>query len=142
MPTPGGRGARQLGIPTGLDRVIAPAIAQVLTPLFDPECSASSGGFRPGRSAPGALRQGQRDSGAGYRIAVDVDLEPFCDRVSHDVRLTRVARQVRDKRLLSLIGRYLRAGVLVGDCIQATDGGTAQGSPRSPWLAKVCVGRP
>jgi RNA-directed DNA polymerase len=68
---------------------------------------------------------------------VDLDLEQFFDRVSHDVLLTRVARKVRDKRLLSLIGRYLRAGVLVGDLIQATDVGTAQGSPLSPLLANV-----
>jgi RNA-directed DNA polymerase len=139
IPKPGGRGERQLGIPTVLDRVIAQAIAQVLTPLFDPEFSASSFGFRPGRSAHGALRQVQRYSGEGYRIAVDLDLEQFFDRVSHDVLLTRVARKVRDKRLLSLIGRYLRAGVLVGDCIQATEVGTAQGSPLSPWLANVLL---
>ena len=121
------------------DRGISQAIAQVLTPLFDPAFSASSFGFRPGCSAQGALRQVQRYSGEGYRIAVDVDLEKFCDRVSHDVLLTRVARKVRDKRLLSLIGRYLRAGVLVGDLVQATEMGTAQGSPLSPLLANVLV---
>ncbi len=135
IPKPGGRGERQLGIPTVLDRVIAQAIAQVLTPLFDPEFSASRFGFRPGRSAHGALRQVQRYSGEGDRLAVDVDLEQCCDRVSHDVLLTRVARQVRDTRLLSLIGRDLRAGVVVGDVIQATEVGTAQGSPLSPVLA-------
>lgn len=70
---------------------------------------------------------------------MDLDLEQFFDRVSHDVLLTRVARKVRDKRLLSLIGRYLRAGVLVGDLIQATDVGTAQGSPLSPLLANVLL---
>lgn len=139
IPKPGGRGERQLGIPTVLDRLIAQAIAQVLTPLFDPEFSASSFGFRPGRSAHGALRQVQRYIGEGYRIAVDLDLEQFFDRVAHDVLLTRVARKVRDKRLLSLIGRYLRAGVLVGDFIQATEVGTAQGSPLSPLLANVLL---
>jgi RNA-directed DNA polymerase len=137
IPKPGGRGERRLGIPTVLDRVISQAIAQVLMPLFDPDFSASSFGFRPGRSAHGALRQVQRYSGEGYRIAVDVDLEPCFDRVSHDVLLTRGARQVRDTRLLSRIGRYLRAGVLVGDLIQATEMGTAQGSPLSPLLATV-----
>jgi RNA-directed DNA polymerase len=139
IPKPGGRGERQLGIPPVLDRLIAQAIAQVLTPLFDPEFSASSFGFRPGRSAHGALRQVQRYIGEGYRIAVDLDLEQFFDRVAHDVLLTRVARKVRDKRLLSLIGRYLRAGVLVGDFIQATEVGTAQGSPLSPLLANVLL---
>ena len=139
IPKPGGRGERWLGIPTVWDRVIAQAIAQVLTPLFDPAFSASSFGFRPGRSAHGALRQVQRYIGEGYRIAVDVDLEQFFDRISHDMRLTRVVRKVRDKRLLSLIGRYLRAGVLVGDLIQATEMGTAQGSPLSPLLANVLL---
>jgi len=139
IPKPGGRGERRLGIPTVLDRVISQAIAQVLMPLFDPDFSASSFGFRPGRSAHGALRQVQRYIGEGYRIAVDLDLEQFFDRVSHDVLLTRVARKVRDKRLLSLIGRYLRAGVLVGDLIQATEMGTAQGSPLSPLLANVLL---
>jgi RNA-directed DNA polymerase len=139
IPKPGGRGERLLGIPTVLDRVIAQAIAQVLTPLFDPDFSASSFGFRPRRSAHGALRQVQRYIGEGYRIAVDLDLEQFFDRISHDVLLTRVARKVRDKRLLSLIGRYLRAGVLAGDFIQATEVGTAQGSPLSPLLANVLL---
>lgn len=139
IPKPGGRGERLLGIPTVLDRVISQAIAQVLTPLFDPDFSGSSFGFRPGRSAHGALRQVQRHIGAGYRIAVDLDLEKFFDRVSHDVLLARVARKVCDKRLLSLIGRYLRAGVMVEPLIQATETGTAQGSPLSPLLANILL---
>ena len=139
IPKPGGRGERLLGIQTVLDRVIAQAIAQVLTPLFDPDFSASSFGFRPGRCAHGAIRQVQRYIGEGYRMAVDLDLEKFFDRVSHDVLLARVARKVCDKCLLGLIGRYLRSGVLVGDFIQATEVGTAQGSPRSPLLANVLL---
>ena len=139
IPKPGGRGERWLGIPTVLDRVISQAIAQVLTPLFDPDFSASSFGFRSGCSAHGALRQVQRYIGEGYRIAVDLDLEKFFDRVSPDVLLARVARKVRDKRLLSLIGRYRRAGVLAGDLIQATEMGIAQGSPLSPLLANVLL---
>jgi len=132
IPKPKGRGVRLLGIPTVLDRVIQQAIAQVLTPLFDPAFSESSFGFRPGRSAHGALRQVQRHIGAGYRVAVDLDLEKFFDRVRHDVLLARVARTVSDKRVLALIGRYLRAGVLVGDLIQASAIGTPQGGPLSP----------
>jgi len=124
IPKPYGRGVRLLGIPTVVDRVITQAIAQVLGPLFDPEFSESSFGFRPGRSAHGALRQVQRHIGAGYRVAVDLDLEKFFDRVDHDVLMARVARKVKDQRLLSLIGRYLRAGVLVGDIIQAVEQGT------------------
>jgi RNA-directed DNA polymerase len=139
IPKPGGRGERLLGIPTVRDRVISQAIAQGLTPLFDPGFSPSSFGFRPGGSAQGALRQVQRYIGEGYCIAGEVDLEQFFDRVSHDVLLARVARKVRDKRLLSLIGRYRRAGVVVGDCIQATEMGTAPGSPLSPLLANVLL---
>ena len=111
IPKPSG-GERALGIPTVIDRLIQQAIAQVMGPLFDPGFSASSHGFRPGRSAHGALRQVQRHIGEGYRIAVDLDLAKFFDNVQHDVLMARVGRKVRDKRLLGLIGRYLRAGVL------------------------------
>lgn len=134
-----GHGVRLLGIPTVTDRVITQAIAQVLGPLFDPAFSASSFGFRPGRSAHGAIRQVQRHIGAGYRVVVDLDLEQFFDRVDHDLLMARVARQVSDKQLLALIGRYLRAGVLVGDAVQAVEQGTPQGSPLSPLLANILL---
>ena len=128
-----------LGIPTVTDRVICQAIQQILTPIFDPEFSESSFGFRPRRSAHGALRQVQLYLRQGYRIAVDLDLEKFFDRANHDVLMARVARKVRDNRLLALIGRYLRADVLVGKIIQATEMGTPQGSPLSPLLANVLL---
>ncbi|MBD3336821.1 MAG: hypothetical protein GF355_15015 [Candidatus Eisenbacteria bacterium] len=108
---PGGRGERQLGIPTVSDRVIAQAIQQVLTPIFDPGFSESSFGFRPGRSAHGALRQLQAHLREGYRIAVDLDLEKFFDRAVPDVLVARVARKVRDQRLLAL-GTRQREAVL------------------------------
>ncbi len=136
IPKPDG-GERLLGIPTVLDRVIQQAIAQVLGPIFDPGFSDSSFGFRPGRSAHGALRRVQAHIGDGYRIAVDLDLAKFFDTVQHDVLMARVSRKVRDKRLLALIGEYLRAGVLVGDTIEATDIGTPQGGPLSPLLANI-----
>ncbi|MDN5870362.1 MAG: hypothetical protein L0H73_06545 [Nitrococcus sp.] len=101
IPKPGG-GERLLGIPTVTDRVIQQAIAQVLTPIFDPHFSESSFGFRPRRSAHGALRQVQGHIKAGYRIAVDLDLAKFFDNVQHDVLMARVARKVSDKRLLAL----------------------------------------
>lgn len=138
IPKPNG-GERWLGIPSVVDRVISQAIGQVLTPIFDPGFSESSFGFRPGRSAHGAVRQVQRYIGEGYRIVVDLDLEKFFDRVNHDVLMARVARKVRDKCLLGLIGRYLRAGVRVGDIIQATELGTPQGSPFSPVLANILL---
>ena len=132
IPKPNGGGERLLGIPTIVDRVIQQAIAQVLGPLFDPGFSDSSYGFRPGRSAHGALRRVQTYIGDGYRIAVDLDLAKFFDNVQHDVLMARVGRKVRDKRLLKLIGKYLRAGVLVGETIQATEIGTPQGGPVTP----------
>ena len=139
IPKPGGRGVRVLGIPTVLDRLITQAILQVLTPIFDPGFSESSFGSRPKRSAHGALRQVQQHIREGYRIAVDLDLEKFFDKVNHDVLMSRIARKVGDKTLLSLIGRYLRAGVQVGDTIHATGIGTPQGSPISPLLANIML---
>lgn len=134
-----GGGERLLGIPRILDRVICQAILQVLSPIFDPGFSESSFGFRPGRSAHGALRQVQRFITAGYRVAVDLDLAKFFDNVQPDVLMSRVARKVPDRGLLRLIGRYLRAGVMVGETLQPTEKGTPQGSPLSPLLANVLL---
>jgi RNA-directed DNA polymerase len=132
-------GERALGIPTVVDRVVQQAIAQVLTPIFDPGFSESSFGFRPNRSAHGALKQVQADIKAGYRIAVDLDLAKFFDNVPHDILMARVARKVSDKRLLALIGRYLRAGVTVGESFQPSELGTPQGGPLSPLLANILL---
>jgi RNA-directed DNA polymerase len=132
IPKRHGPGKRRLGIPTVVDRVIQQAIAQVLGPLFDPEFSAASFGFRPGRSAHHAVKPIQGSIKAGDRTAVDLDRAKFFDRVNHDALMARVARQVRDKALLRLIGKYLRAGVLVGERLQPTEEGVPQGSPRTP----------
>jgi len=138
VPKPGG-GERMLGIPTVVDRLIQQAIAQVMTPIFDPQFSESSFGFRPKRCAHGALRQVQAHIKAGYRIAVDLDLAKFFDNVRHDLLVARVARRIGDARLLALIGRYLRAGVMVGDTIQPSEMGTPQGSPLSPLMANILL---
>jgi len=138
IPKPGG-GERPLGIPTVTDRLIQQAIAQVLTPIFDPGFSESSFGFRPNRCAHGALRQVQGHIRAGYRIAVDVDLAKFFDNVRHDILMARVARRVADKRLLALIGRYLRAGVMAGETLEPSELGTPQGGPLSPLLANILL---
>ena len=110
-------GERMLGIPNVLDRVIQQAIGQVLTPIFDPEFSESSFGFRPNRSAHGAIKQIQQTIRQGYRHVVDVDLSKFFDRVQHDVLMSRMARKVRDKRVLKLIGGYLRAPPLAENMV-------------------------
>jgi len=138
IPKPTG-GMRPLGIPTVLDRLIQQAIAQVLTPIFDPTFSESSFGFRPGRSAHHAVFKAREYIRKGYRIAVDVDLSKFFDTVDHDVLMHRVARKIRDKRVLCLIGKYLRAGVMVQDRLQKTRLGVPQGGPLSPLLANIIL---
>jgi len=138
IPKPDGS-MRHLGIPNVVDRVIQQAILQVLTPIFDPGFSESSFGFRPGRSAHDAAKQIQQHIRAGYRHCVDMDLSKFFDRVQHDVLMVRVSRKVDDKRLLRLIGRYLRAGVLVDTDLQPSTEGTMQGGPLSPLLANILL---
>ena len=138
IPKPTG-GLRPLGIPTVTDRLIQQAIAQVLVPIFDPGFSQYSYGFRPNRSAHDAVRQAQSYIKEGYRWAVDMDLEKFFDTVNHDVLMHRVARKVRDKRLLKLIGRFLRAGVMVNGRLQQTRKGVPQGGPLSPLLANIVL---
>jgi RNA-directed DNA polymerase len=132
-------GKRPLGIPSVLDRVIQQAILQVLQPIFDPEFSESSFGFRPRRSAHDAVRKVRHIIDKGYKYVVDVDLSKFFDRVNHDLLMTRVARKVKDKRVLRLIGRYLRAGVEVDGKIQPTPEGVPQGGPLSPLLANIML---
>ena len=138
IPKPTG-GTRPLGIPTVLDRLIQQAIAQVLVPIFDPDFSDHSYGFRPGRSAQDAVRTVRDYIKEGYRFAVDMDLEKFFDTVNHDVLMHRVARKVRDKQGLRLIGKYLRAGVVVNGRLQQTYQGVPQGGPLSPLLANIVL---
>ena len=132
-------GKRPLGIPSVKDRLIQQAIAQVLVPIFDPGFSNYSYGFRPGRSAHAAVRKVQQYIKDGYRWAVDMDLEKFFDTVNHDVLMHRVARNVRDKRVLKLIGKYLRAGVMVNGRLQQSRKGVPQGGPLSPLLANILL---
>ncbi|MES9975550.1 group II intron reverse transcriptase/maturase [Candidatus Thiodiazotropha sp. LNASS1] len=138
IPKPNG-GSRSLGIPTVNDRVIQQAIAQVLNPIIDPSFSESSHGFRPGRNAHGAVRQVKGFIEAGYKVAVDVDLSKFFDRVNHDILMSRLSRHITDKRLLKLIGRYLRAGVAIDGVCHPTPEGVPQGGPLSPLLANVVL---
>jgi len=139
IPKPDGKGIRQLGIPTALDRFIQQAILQVLTPVFDPHMSESSFGFRPGRGSHQAVKVARRHVESGHRWVVDIDLEKFFDRVNHDVLMARVARRVKDKRLLRLIGRYLKAGIMAEGVVQAREEGTPQGGPLSPLLSNILL---
>jgi RNA-directed DNA polymerase len=138
IPKPGG-GMRQLGIPTVLDRFLQQAIAQVLTSLFEPQFSAHSYGFRPGRSAHQAVQQAQEYIREGYEWVVDLDLEKFFDRVNHDMLMARVARVVKNKRVLRLIRAYLNSGVMTGGVVQETEEGTPQGGPLSPLLSNIML---
>ncbi len=139
IPKPGGKGVRLLGIPTVLDRLLQQALQQVLTPIFDPDFSGSSYGFRPGRSAHQAVLAAQGHVTSGRRWVVDMDLERFFDRVNHDVLMARLGRKVGDKRVLALIGRYLRAGLMSGGVVTQRTQGTPQGGPLSPLLSNILL---
>ena len=139
IPKPGGKGKRMLGIPTVLDRLIQQALLQVLTPVFDPTFSADSYGFRPGRSAHDAVMRARDHMASGHRWVVDLDLEKFFDHVNHDVLMARVARRVKDKRVLRLIRRYLQAGMMEGGVVSPRREGTPQGGPLSPLLSNILL---
>jgi len=138
IPKPGG-GMRQLGIPTVVDRLVQQAILQVLDPMLDPIFSESSYGFRPGRSAHQALRKAAEYVAEGHAIVVDMDLEKFFDRVNHDVLMGRLARRIRDKRLLRIIRRFLSAGIMRQGVVMERYEGTPQGGPLSPLLANLLL---
>jgi RNA-directed DNA polymerase len=138
IPKPDGS-MRQLGIPTVLDRLIQQALHQVLQPLFDPGFSASSYGFRPGRSALQAVAQAKVYVAAGKRWVVDLDLEKFFDRVNHDIVMARLARKVTDQRVLGLIRRYLQAGMMESGLVSPRTEGTPQGGPLSPLLSNMLL---
>jgi RNA-directed DNA polymerase len=138
IPKSGG-GTRELGIPTAVDRLIQQALLQVLQPLIDPTFSEHSHGFRPGRSAHGAVLEAQQYVQAGYRVVVDLDLEKFFDRVNHDILMDRLAKRIADKRVLRLIRRYLQAGILAHGVHSERLEGTPQGGPLSPLLANVLL---
>jgi RNA-directed DNA polymerase len=130
---------RQLGIPTVVDRVIQQAITQVLSPIHEKQFSQSSYGFRPKRSAHQALRQCQRHITEGYKYAVDMDLEKFFDTVSHSKLVEVLSRTIKDGRVISLIHRYLKAGVIVANKFEQTAVGVPQGGPLSPLLSNIML---
>ncbi len=136
IPKPGG-GERLLGIPTVLDRFVQQMLLQALTPLYEPRFSARSYGFRPGRSAHDAVRQAQAYVKQGESYVVDLDIEKFFDRVNHDILMARLREVIGDVRVRRLIGRYLKAGVMINGVVQEVEEGTPQGGPLSPLLANI-----
>jgi RNA-directed DNA polymerase len=139
IPKPDGSGVRQLGIPTVMDRIIQQAIHQELVPVFEPIFSDHSHGFRPNRSAHQAVLQAQRYIQEGCEWVVDIDLEKFFDKVNHDMLMARIARRVKDKKILHLIRKYLQAGVMEGGLVKPTAEGTPQGGPLSPLLSNIML---
>jgi RNA-directed DNA polymerase len=141
IPKPQG-GVRTLGIPTLTDRLIQQALHQVLSAIFEPTFSASSYGFRPGRSAHQAVLAAQRYVAEGRRVVVDLDLEKFFDRVNHDLLMGKLAQKIDDRRVPQLIRRYLEAGMMAKGLVSPRSEGTPQGGPLSPLLwecKKNCV---
>jgi RNA-directed DNA polymerase len=136
---PGGKGKRMLGIPCVLDRLIQQAVNQVLQPIFDPGFSQSSYGFRPGRGAHDALLQAKAYVSERRSWVVDMDLEKFFDRVNHDILMSRIARKVKDKRVLRLIRKYLQAGMMEDGLVSQRLQGTPQGGPLSPLLSNILL---
>ena len=138
IPKPSG-GVRLLGIPTVTDRFIQQAIAQVLSPIFDPSFSPNSYGFRPNKRAHDAVRQARGFIREGYRWVVDMDLEKFFDKVNHDKLMGALAKRIEDRILLKLLQKYLRAGVLLNGVVQQSEEGTPQGGPLSPLLSNIVL---
>jgi RNA-directed DNA polymerase len=138
IPKPDG-GQRELGIPTVTDRLIQQALLQVLQPLLDPTFSQHSYGFRPGRSAHQAIQAAQAYVQSGRRVVVDVDLEKFFDRVSHDILIDRLRKRVADAGVIRLVRAYLTSGIMDGGVFQEREQGTPQGGPLSPLLANVLL---
>jgi RNA-directed DNA polymerase len=138
IPKPKG-GQRQLGIPTVIDRLIQQALHQVLNPIFDPTFSEHCYGFLKGKSAHQALKKAQEYQRLGKRWVVDMDLAKFFDEVNHDVLMSKIAKKVEDKRILRLLRRYLRTGIMMDGIVSQREKGTPQGSPLSPLLSNIML---
>lgn len=138
IPKPDG-GVRLLGIPTVMDRFIQQAIAQVLSSIYDPTFSDHSYGFRPNRSAHGAVKKAKGYIAEGNRWVVDIDLEKFFDRVNHDKLMGLLAKRIEDKCLLKLIHKYLKTGIMMNGVVTDNEEGTPQGGPLSPLLSNIVL---
>jgi RNA-directed DNA polymerase len=136
----GGGGERGLGIPNVVDRVVAEALRLLLEPLYEPTFHDQSHGFRPGRSCQTAIAQAKSIMEEGYEWVVDLDLEKFFDRVNHQRLMARLAERVKDRRLLVVIGRMLKVGVVMPDgVVVSNEEGVPQGGPLSPLLSNIVL---
>lgn len=134
---PDGGGERKLGIPTVIDRVIQQAIARKLQPIFEPLFSDGSYGYRPGRSAQQAMQRVKKYADNGYIYAVEIDLSKYFDTLNHDLLLNLLRKQVKDTRVIRLIKKYLKSGVMENGVVSNTEEGSPQGGPLSPLLANI-----
>ena len=140
IPKPDG-GVRQLGIPTVIDRVIQQAIAQQLTPIFEPKFIDGSYGYRPNRSAQQAIQKVKKYAEEGYTTAVEIDLSKYFDTLNHELLMNMVREEVRDKRVTDLIKKYLKSGVFAEGLLVKTEEGSPQGGPLSPLLANIYLNK-
>ena len=136
IPKPDG-GVRLLGIPTVQDRLIQQAIAQILSRIYEPSFSNNSFGFRPHRGAKDAIRKSKEYINQGNRWVVDMDLEKFFDKVNHDILMSKLEKKIKDRRLLTLIRKYLKSGILINGICITSEEGTPQGGVISPVLANI-----
>lgn len=140
IPKPDG-GMRKLGIPTVVDRIIQQAIAQQLTPIFEPLFSEDSFGYRPGKSAQMAIQEVKEYAEQGYRYAVLIDLSKYFDTLNHELLMNMVRERVHDKRITELIKKYLKSGVMENGLLVKTEEGSPQGGPLSPLLANIYLNK-
>ena len=140
IPKPDG-GVRQLGIPTVIDRVVQQAIAQQLTPIFEPLFIDGSYGYRPNRSAQQAIQKVKEYAEQGYTTAVEIDLSKYFDTLNHELLMNMVREEVKDKRVTDLIKKYLKSGVMVEGLLVKTEEGSPQGGPLSPLLANIYLNK-
>ena len=130
-------GTRKLGIPTVIDRIIQQAIAQVLTPIYEPKFSEGSYGYRPNRSAKDAILKVKEYADEGYKFAVCLDLSKYFDTLCHELLMNMLREDVKDKRLIELIKKYLKSGVMENGIVMKTEEGSPQGGNLSPLLANI-----
>ena len=140
IPKPDG-GIRKLGIPTVVDRIIQQAIAQQISPIFEPLFSDGSYGYRPGRSAQMAIQKVKEYAEQGYTTAVLIDLSKYFDTLNHDLLMNMVREEVHDKRVIELIKRFLKSGVMENGLLIKTEEGSPQGGPLSPLLANIYLNK-
>jgi group II intron reverse transcriptase/maturase len=136
IPKPDG-GKRQLGVPTVTDRMVQQAIVQILQPIFEETFSDSSYGFRPGRNAHQAIKKAEEYYKEGYKFVVDLDLEKYFDTVNHDILLNMIRETIKDERVIRLIRKFLKSGVMADGLVSQSEQGTPQGGNLSPLLSNM-----